>query len=109
LRASFLTPSMRLAVRVGAATFLAAMAFGGLMIARGAVLVAQGDRADAYASAGYLKLAHGVAMHGVLLLPALAWLLTFTPWDERRRTQVVAAVSVGYLLLVGAATWYSMR
>lgn len=108
LRAKHLTPSMALAARVGAATFLGAMAFGGLMIARGAVLVRTGPLAEAYSTAGIFKPAHGIAMHGVLLLPLLAWALTFTRLDERRRTRVVAWASAGYLVLIAAATWYSL-
>ncbi|HEX6342014.1 hypothetical protein [Umezawaea sp.] len=107
-RADHLTPSLLLAVRVGAAAFLAAMAFGGLMIARGAVLARTSGVAEAYGTAGILKPAHGVAMHGVLVLPLLAWLLTFTALDERRRTRVVGWASAGYLALLAAATWYSL-
>lgn len=107
-RAKHLTPSMSLAVRVGAATFLAAMAFGALMIARGTILARTGHLAEAYSTAGIFKPAHAVAMHGVLLLPLLAWALTFTRLDERRRTRVVAWASTGYVLLVAAATWYSL-
>ncbi len=107
-RAEHLTPSMLLAVRVGTATFLSAMAFGGLMIARGATAVRSGQAAEAYGTAGIFKPAHGVAMHGVLVLPLLAWLLTFTPLEERQRTRVVAGASVAYLALLGAATWYSL-
>jgi len=104
LRAGHLAPSMRLAVRVGSSTLLLALAFGGLMIAKGVVLVREGDPDLAYATAGSWKLAHGVAMHGVLLLPLLAWSLTFTSWSERRRTRLVALASAGYLLAIAAAT-----
>lgn len=107
-RAEHLTPSMTLAVRVGVATFLGAMAFGALMIARGSVLSRTGHLAEAYGTAGIFKPAHGVAMHGVLVLPLLAWALTFTRLDERRRTRVVAWASAGYLALIGAATVYSL-
>jgi hypothetical protein len=107
-RAEHLTPSMALAVRVGAATFLGAMAFGALMIARGTILSRTGRLAEAYGTAGTFKPAHGVAMHGVLVLPLLAWALTFTRLDERRRTRVVAWASAAYLVLVAAATWYSL-
>jgi hypothetical protein len=107
-RARHLTPSMLLAVRVGSATFLGAMAFGALMIARGSVLSRTSGLAEAYSTAGIFKPAHGVAMHGILLLPLLAWLLTFTSLDERGRTRVVAWTSAGYLALLGAATLYSL-
>src|SRR5215217_7973035 len=68
-------PSMRLALRVGVGTF-----------------------ADAYAAAAPLKPAHGALMHGVLVLPALAWLATHTSWPEGRRVRSVALGCGGYLL-----------
>ncbi|ONI83332.1 hypothetical protein ALI22I_32910 [Saccharothrix sp. ALI-22-I] len=91
-RARHLAPSTWLAVRVGASTLAVAMAFGGLMIAE---------------RGGSWKLAHGVAMHGVLLLPALAWALSFTTWSERRRTRAVALASAGYCALIAAAAGYN--
>ncbi|HWO64688.1 MAG TPA: hypothetical protein VNO31_32090 [Umezawaea sp.] len=107
-RAEHLTPSMLLAVRVGSASLLGAMAFGALMIARGAVLARTVGVTEAYSTAGIFKPAHGVAMHGVLVLPLLAWLLTFTTLDEPRRKRVVGWASAGYLALLGAATLYSL-
>ena len=34
-----------------------------------------------------------MSLHGVLVLPALAWLLSFTGWDEARRTRIVAVAN----------------
>ncbi|MBT2230918.1 hypothetical protein [Nonomuraea sp. NEAU-A123] len=82
-------PSMRLAVQAGFGTFLAAMAFGGIMIARGVVEVITGSQQLAYTVAGSLKPAHAILMHGVLLLPALAWLLSRTQPSEQTRLRVV--------------------
>jgi hypothetical protein len=103
LKARHLSPSMRLAVRVGSVTFLSAMVFGAVMIARGVVLTITEGHEVAYAIAGTWKLAHGVAMHGVLLLPLLAWLLTFTPWHEQRRTRIVATASALYVVAIAVA------
>jgi hypothetical protein len=91
-RARHLAADMLLAVRVGTATLAVALAFGGLMIAE---------------RGGSWKLAHGVAMHGVLLLPALAWALSRTTWTERRRTRTVALASAGYCALIAAAAGYN--
>ncbi|MEV0680325.1 hypothetical protein AB0I60_27795 [Actinosynnema sp. NPDC050436] len=91
-RASHLAPSTAVAVRAGAASLAVALAFGGLMVAE---------------RGGSWKLSHGVAMHGVLLLPVLAWLLTFTAWDEARRTRVVGLASGGYGALVVAAAVFN--
>ncbi|WP_433264333.1 hypothetical protein ACQPZF_34750 [Actinosynnema sp. CS-041913] len=92
LRAAHLAPGMRVAVVVGTSTLAAALAFGGLMIAE---------------RDGSWKLAHGVAMHGVLVLPLLAWVLGFTTWDERRRTGLVGLGSAGYVLLIAGAALFN--
>jgi len=51
---------------------------------------------------------HGASLHGVLVLPAVAWLLSFTGWDEARRTRVVALAATGYGLAIAAALAYSL-
>ncbi|MFG1962741.1 hypothetical protein [Nonomuraea sp. NPDC049028] len=83
------SPSMRLAVQAGFGTFLTAMAFGGIMIARGVFEALTGSQQLAYTVAGSLKPAHAILMHGVLLLPALAWLLSRTHPSEQTRLRVV--------------------
>ena len=39
-------------------------------------------------------------MHVILVLPLLAWLLSFTSWTERRRLAVVLLGAAGYLTLL---------
>lgn len=90
------TPSMRLALRVGFGSLMLSMLAGAAMIARGVVLVQQGHQQAAYHVIGALKPAHAVLMHAVLVLPALAWLLSLTALPEARRTRVVAGVSLVY-------------
>ena len=99
-----LTPSMALAVRAGLVVLLVALATGVVMIARGVVATRSGNPELAYNTAGSLKPLHAVAMHAVLVLPGLAWLLSHTPWDERRRlalVQVAAAADAVLTLVVG--------
>ena len=91
-------PSMRLALRIGVGTFAAALGTGAAMIALGVTAARSGTFADAYAAAAPLKPAHGALMHGVLVLPALAWLATHTSWPEGRRVRSVALGCGGYLL-----------
>jgi hypothetical protein len=91
-------PSMRLAVRAGLLCLDAALGIGVAMIAKGLLLVFAGQQQLAYATGGALKPEHAVTMHAVLVLPALAWLLTFTPLTERRRGQVVWLGIAGYAL-----------
>jgi hypothetical protein len=87
---------LRRALRAGFALLLAALASGAAMIARGEVLIQQGDRALAYDTAGFLKWFHAVTLHAVLVLPALAWLLARTRLDEARQQRAVTAGVAAY-------------
>jgi hypothetical protein len=93
--------SVRAAIQVGFAVLCAAMAIGGVMIAKGMMLVFAGEPARAYATGGALKPTHAVTMHAILVLPGLAWLLSFADWSEHRRLRVVQGASIGYLVLAG--------
>jgi len=101
-------PSMRLALRAGFVTLLIGLASGAAMIARGVTLVNTGHQQLAYQLGGFLKPVHGVSLHGVLVLPALAWLLGRTGWSEARRTRVVALAGSGYGIAVAGALGYSL-
>lgn len=94
--------SLTMAVRIGLLTLCASLAVGALMIARGMTLARGGDPEAAYATGGALKPTHAALMHGVLLLPLVAWLLTFTDWSERRRLAVVAIVCGAYVGIAAA-------
>lgn len=94
-------PSMRLAVRSGFAALMLALASGAAMIARGVAKVESGDQRTAYHVVAALKPAHFVTMHAILVLPLLAWLLTFTALPEARRVRVVAAASGAYWVVAG--------
>jgi hypothetical protein len=74
---------------------------GALMIAKGMTLVFAGDPQAAYATGGALKPTHAVTLHAILVLPALAWLLSLVNWTERRRLAVVLVASAGYVVLAG--------
>jgi hypothetical protein len=89
---------MKLALRFGFVVLMVALGMGAAMIATGTA--ARGaDPELAYTTAGFLKPAHAVAMHAILVIPGLAWLLTFTRWPERTRLHVVQLGVTGYLLL----------
>lgn len=97
---------MPLAVRSGFAILLVALVSGAAMIARGVVLTRSGHQEAAYHSTAPLKPLHGVSLHAVLVLPALAWLLSRTSWSERVRRRIVAAAVGGYAAaVVGAGVW----
>ena len=91
---------MALAVRAGFAILLVALASGAAMIARGVVLTRTGHQEAAYHSTAPLKPLHGVGLHAVLVLPALARLLARTPWSEAVRWRIVAAAVGCYLSLI---------
>lgn len=92
-------PSLRLAVRAGLVVLLVALATGAVMIGRGVVLARGGDPQGAYTTAGSLKPLHAVAMHAILVLPALAWVLRFTRWPEAHRLRVVVIAVVADAVL----------
>ncbi|MEU2924003.1 hypothetical protein ABZ636_02940 [Streptomyces sp. NPDC007251] len=94
---------MPLAVRSGFAILLVALASGAAMIARGVVLTRTGHQEAAYHSTAPLKPLHGVSLHAVLVLPALAWLLSRSPWNERTRLRIVAAGVGCYAAAVAVA------
>ena len=94
-------PSMRLAVRAGLVALDVAVLVGAVMIATGISRALGGEQQAAYAAGGALKPAHAVTMHGVLVPPAVAWLLARAGWPEDRRVRVVWLAVVGYALLAG--------
>ena len=91
--------SLRIAIRIGFVTLLTSLVVGALMIAKGMRLVFAGDPQAAYATGGTLKPTHAVTMHAILVLPLLAWLLSFANWTERRRLGVVLLGAAGYVVL----------
>ncbi len=96
-------PSMRLALRAGVATFAVAVLTGAAMIALGVTAARSGSLTDAYSAARALKPAHGALMHGMLVLPALAWMTARTDVPEPQRVRSVATATAGYLLT--AVAW----
>ncbi|MEU7072783.1 hypothetical protein AB0B30_19835 [Streptomyces narbonensis] len=100
-------PSMRLALRAGLVALTGSMAAGAVMIAYGLTLEGAGRVAEAYRSAGFLRPAHAVTMHAVLLLPSLAWLLSRTRRPEAERLRLlrvtVAVYGAGAALVTTAA------
>jgi len=91
--------SLQIAIRIGFVTVFISLVVGALMIAKGMLLVFGGDPQAAYATGGALKPTHAVTMHAILVLPVLAWLLSFANWTERRRLRVVLLGAAGYLVL----------
>jgi hypothetical protein len=100
--------SLLVAIRVGFATLVGAVVVGALMIAKGMLLVFRGDPQAAYATGGVLKPTHAVALHAILVLPALAWLLSLTNWSEERKLRLIAVGAAGYIafaVVIGVANF----
>ena len=90
-------PSMVVAQRAGWILLLAGLFSGAAMIARGSIARAKGDTADRmYAVTGFIKDFHGVTLHGVLVLPALAWWLGRRAMPEQARLRWVRAAVAAY-------------
>lgn len=96
-------PSMRLAIRAGFVTLVVGLLAGAAMIARGVPLARSGHQQEAYHDVGFLKPVHFVSLHGVLVLPALAWLVGRLDWSEERRVRAVLVGTAAYgVAIVGA-------
>jgi hypothetical protein len=95
-------PSMALAIRAGLLILLVAQVVGGWMIQHGLGLAEEGatDGLTTFGAAGVMKVPHAVAIHGIQVLPALAWLLSFAALTEPRRVGLVRVAVVGYVALV---------
>jgi hypothetical protein len=76
---------------------------GGVMIGTGMRFVFGGDPQRAYAVGGWLKPVHAALMHGILVLPLLAWQISKMDWDERTQSQAVRTGIAVYALVVLAA------
>jgi hypothetical protein len=91
--------AMRLALRYGFATLVGALAVGAAMIAVGSAAARGPDPSLAYTTAGFLKPAHAVTMHAILVVPGLAWLASFTRWSDYQQVKIIWLGIAGYSLL----------
>jgi hypothetical protein len=100
---------LRLSIQAGLVALVGAQIAGGLMIATGVRLAFAGDPQTAYATGGWLKPVHGVLMHGILVLPLLAWLTSTWRCSEAAQVRTVRAGVVVYGLTVAGAIVLSLR
>jgi hypothetical protein len=98
-----LPPALRRAIQAGLVALVGAQIAGGVMIGTGVRLVFKGDPQLAYATGGWLKPAHAALMHGILVLPLLAWWISRTDWDERTQARAVwMGIGLYALVVMGA-------
>ena len=100
------TPVMRLGVKTGLILFLISSATGVFMINHGNDLVLAGgefsraavDRGPIIGEHGNLKLPHAMTLHGIQILPLLAWLLGRASLSQTWQLGMMRAGIVVYLL-----------
>ena len=92
--------SLKWAIRIGMLILFISQVFGQLIIFNGS---------NTFGAAGAMKLPHFLSLHGIEILPAIALLLFFSNWNERRRTHIVLLAAAGYagLLAVSAYQTFS--
>ena len=100
-------PVFRTAFRWGLAALVAAQVTGGVMIATGVRQVIRGAPEVAFATGGWLKPVHGVLMHGILVLPLFALLISRLDWDECAKTRAMNAGVMVYALVACLAVMVS--
>jgi hypothetical protein len=96
-------PSFQWAIRAGLLFMLAGLAMGALMVAEGVRQDIEAEQLDSpviFGEAGLVVYPHLLSLHGLFILGALAWLLSFTASPERGRVRIVQVAIVGYLTLV---------
>jgi hypothetical protein len=94
----------RQAILIGLVALVGAQVAGAVMIGTGVRLVITGRPELAYATGGWLKPLHAVLMHGILVLPLLAWAISKTDWDERTQLRTMQAGMIVYAVgVIGAA------
>jgi hypothetical protein len=103
-----LPPNLRRAIRAGLVALVGAQLAGAVMIATGVRLVIGGNPGSAYATGGWLKPVHAVLMHGILVLPLLAWAVSRTDWDDRTQSRAVRVGTIAYAIIVVVAASVSV-
>ncbi|MET3961808.1 hypothetical protein ABIE44_001742 [Marmoricola sp. OAE513] len=93
-------PSTEAAYRAGFALLIVGLLSGAAMIARGSIARADANTADVvYRVTGFVKDFHGVTLHGVLVLPAIDWILERLGTEPARRLTLVRSATTAYVLV----------
>ncbi len=94
--------SFALAIKSGVVLMVVGQGLGGLLIREGMRQEELGPVTSplVFGQDGILNLSHAAALHALQLLPALAWLLSFSGRTESRRTRIVGVAACGYAGLV---------
>ena len=102
-------------IRIGLFILLLGSGVGGFMISNGGHSVSAEDGGPGLpvvhwnANAGDLRVAHLIGLHGIQVIPFVAFLLGRTRMNDRRQLAVIVAFSVGYALLGGLLFWQAIE
>jgi hypothetical protein len=104
-RSRTLDPAVRATLLSGLGFVLVAVLFGFALSGHGDVVLRSGTGADpaVVGRAGSLKLPHGIAVHGIQVLPVLGWLLRRASLPAAVRIRWIHRATFGYGLLVASA------
>jgi hypothetical protein len=110
LRERRLAPSLRLSIQVGTMLIIFGVVIGSIMIANmsgiweGAFREINTDGRYAGPAEGTvggdLVLLHAIGVHGLNLVPLVAWLLTYSHVSERGRTIITVCVAANLVMIV---------
>lgn len=98
-------PSVAMGFRFGLGFLAVGLLLGYWIIRNGGQIVdeavlASFDNAAVLGSAGDMKVPHAVALHGLQVVPALAWLVGFGSTDEGVRIRLVALCAASYAAML---------
>ena len=102
-------------IRIGLFVLLLGSAAGGFMIANGGHSIGADDGGPGLpvvhwnTNAGDLRVAHLIGLHGVQVIPFVAFLLGRSRLGTRRQITVLLLFSVGYMLLGAALFWQAIE
>lgn len=95
-----LPPDMLLAARAGMVLLVVSCGLGMWVSVYGDQRVAAGLEPERYGAAGVPKFPHGMVIHAIQWLPALAWAARWAGLGERARLRAVAVAVIGTGLLL---------
>lgn len=98
-----LPPDMLLAARTGMVFLVISCGLGIWVSVNGDLRLAQGLEPDGYGARGVPKFPHGVVIHAIQWLPAIAWAGRLAGLSLTARRRLVAVVAAGTALLLAFA------
>lgn len=102
-------------IRIGLFILLLGSGVGGYMISNGGHSVGAADGGPGLpvvhwnANAGDLRVAHLIGLHGIQVLPFVAFLLGRSRLSTRRQLIALGGFSAGYVLLAGLLFWQAIE